>query len=136
MRTFRCRSHRALAVVALRTPPLVRPACIQASSPAAHCLSAVLHISPVVASAFVGWPHRCAALGNTVGKLGLIGLYNRFFLTRHLSDYAAKLGPEVTLRIVNAHLEAFSSESQDRAMDGTMPTATLATFSCVLCIRR
>jgi hypothetical protein len=71
-----------------------------------------------------------------VGKLGLIGLYNRFFLTRHLSDYAAKLGPEVTLRIVNAHLEAFSSESQDRAMDGTMPTATLATFSCVLCIRR
>ena len=41
-------------------------------------------------------------------QLGLVGLYNRFFLTRHLSDYTAKLSPAISLRIVNVTAQAIS----------------------------
>ena len=56
---------------------------------------------------------RSQATGGWYSKvLPLTGLYNKFFLNRHLTDVTAVLGPELRLRIVNGHLEAFSKANR------------------------
>ena len=39
-------------------------------------------------------------------------LYNLFYLHRHLTEVTAQLGPDLELRIMNAHLEAFDSQNR------------------------
>lgn len=41
-----------------------------------------------------------------------VPLYNRFYLHRHLTDVDVVLNPSLTLRVINAHLEAFHSENR------------------------
>ena len=46
-------------------------------------------------------------------------IYNRFYLHRHITDVNITLGPGLSLRVVNCHLEAFSAANR-------MEQATLA----------
>ena len=56
---------------------------------------------------------KSQATGGWYSKvLPLTGLYNKFFLNRHLTDVTAVLGPDLRLRIVNGHLEAFSKANR------------------------
>ena len=55
---------------------------------------------------------RSQATGGWYTRLGLVGIYNRFFLKRHISDVVAVLSPGLRLRIVNTHLEAFSKANR------------------------
>ena len=39
-------------------------------------------------------------------------IYNKFYLHRHLTDVTVKLGPDHSIRLVNAHLEAFDDKNR------------------------
>mgnify|MGYP001965979976 CR=1 FL=1 len=59
-------------------------------------------------------------------------LYNLFYLHRHLTDSSIALGADRTLRLVNAHLEAFDSENRREHAERTITHVGTATKHTIL----
>jgi len=59
-------------------------------------------------------------------------LYNLFYLHRHLTDTDISVGPDHTLRVVNAHLEAFEAANRQVHAEQTIKQLGDSTHNAIL----